>query len=273
MDLSVVYWERNEYQFVLDDEQSKPRQARKMSNYRSGFRSCIAQAANLISVAATVAYIGAQGKYATSVQHKASVVILQTVLTRIAELSLYQHDVLALPLELLAFSYLGDFSATTRKCLRLTDVLVPQVDIFVACCGEPVDVIIDTITAVAMQDYPKDRYRMFILDDGHSDELQKQVRSFILGGKKRGKVETIYLRRSDRPVHYKAGNLNNGLRQSAKSDKKGDFIASVDADMIVRPDWLRRMLPHLLCDDKVALACPPQVRLTCIILMSHALTT
>ncbi len=272
MDSCLVYLERNGYQFALDDEQFKRREARKKSNCCSGFRSCIAQAANLVSVVATFAYIGAQGNYATSVQNKVSVVVLQTVLTRLAELSLYQHDLLALPFELLHFSNLGDNSATKRKCMRLTDVLVPHVDVFVACCGEPVDIIMDTVNAVAMQNYPKDRYHVFILDDGHSNELQKQIDTFKQGDKRKGRAEITYLRRNDRPTHYKAGNLNNGLRESAKCDKKGEFIASLDADMIVRPDWLRRILPHLLSDEKVALACPPQVSSLLMFLMTHALT-
>ena len=41
--------------------------------------------------------------------------------------------------------------------------------------------------------------------------------------------------------------------------EQAEIFASVDADMIVKPDWLTRMLPHLLLDENVALACPSQV--------------
>jgi hypothetical protein len=30
--------------------------------------------------------------------------------------------------------------------------------------------------------------------------------------------------------------------------------------MIPEQDWLRAVMPHMLIDDKMALACPPQVR-------------
>jgi cellulose synthase/poly-beta-1,6-N-acetylglucosamine synthase-like glycosyltransferase len=40
----------------------------------------------------------------------------------------------------------------------------------------------------------------------------------------------------------------------------GQFMAALDADMIPEQEWLRAVMPHMLIDDKMALACPPQVR-------------
>ncbi|KAK5118772.1 hypothetical protein LTR85_007978 [Meristemomyces frigidus] len=38
----------------------------------------------------------------------------------------------------------------------------------------------------------------------------------------------------------------------------GEYVAGLDADMIPEPQWLRAMLPHLIIDPKMGLACPPQ---------------
>lgn len=51
---------------------------------------------------------------------------------------------------------------------------------------------------------------------------------------------------------------NTTLYIPAPRSPPSEFIAGLDADMIPSPHWLRTMLPHLLCDPDVALACPPQ---------------
>jgi cellulose synthase/poly-beta-1,6-N-acetylglucosamine synthase-like glycosyltransferase len=59
--------------------------------------------------------------------------------------------------------------------------------------------------------------------------------------------------------NQKAGNLNNGLKFSAKlTDFPSPFVAGLDVDMIVQPNWLRAMMPHLLNDPKMGMTCPPQ---------------
>ncbi|TQS31669.1 hypothetical protein Golomagni_08040, partial [Golovinomyces magnicellulatus] len=62
------------------------------------------------------------------------------------------------------------------------------------------------------------------------------------------------------PHHFKAGNLNYGLDMVHNlPGGAGTYMAALDADMIPERDWLRAILPHLLIDDKMALACPPQL--------------
>lgn len=45
--------------------------------------------------------------------------------------------------------------------------------------------------------------------------------------------------------------LPGGIRQ---------FIAALDADMIVENHWLRSVAAHIVLDRKMALVCPTQVR-------------
>ena len=58
--------------------------------------------------------------------------------------------------------------------------------------------------------------------------------------------------------YFKAGNLQFGIQEAMKVGIS-EYFASLDADMITEPDWLRRMLPYLLIDEQIALVNPPQV--------------
>lgn len=251
--------ERGGYQYRLHPLETERRNEREEAGQWSGFRSPVTQTINLASLFMNVAYISALTNHAITVNRTSPVIISLNWLTVFAETSLWMHDLLAVPLELLLFTLSGDRDKTKRPCSVLIGTTVPVVDVFVACCGESVQVIMNTVTAVAKQDYPTTSYQVYVLDDGCDAELKAKIETFnaVKTGKK--KVLVTYLTRNNRPLHYKAGNLNFGLQQSARLGGKGHFFGCVDADMIVQPDWLRRMLPHLTCDPDVAVACGPQV--------------
>ncbi|KAK3078570.1 hypothetical protein LTS18_007177, partial [Coniosporium uncinatum] len=130
---------------------------------------------------------------------------------------------------------------------------VPKVDIFVTCCGEPWQVAVDTIKAACSLDYPSDRYRVFLLDDGNSDILWRKV----IDLRKSYHNLRYATRHASIKTHSKAGNLNFGLEKSASSDP-AEFVAVLDVDMIPSPHWLRALLPHILHNPDVVLANPPQ---------------
>jgi cellulose synthase/poly-beta-1,6-N-acetylglucosamine synthase-like glycosyltransferase len=60
--------------------------------------------------------------------------------------------------------------------------------------------------------------------------------------------------------YFKAGNLQYGIDITGRSKEPSEYIAGLDADMIPEIDWLRRMVPHLILDDRLGIACPPQVK-------------
>jgi hypothetical protein len=67
------------------------------------------------------------------------------------------------------------FALKTRNRPRLRLVGnhdVPTVDVFITCCKEDNGVIMDTVRATCDQDYPIERFRVTILDDGQSAELR-----------------------------------------------------------------------------------------------------
>ncbi|KAJ5225694.1 hypothetical protein N7468_006919 [Penicillium chermesinum] len=145
-----------------------------------------------------------------------------------------------------------------RPRLRLTGNDCPTVDVFVTCCGEEDEVVLDTVRGALDQDYPTDRFRVIVLDDGKSSSLEAAVNQMTVNA-----PNLYYMAREKipgKPHHFKAGNLNYGLEQvTLLPAGAGQFMAALDADMIPEQDWLRAVLPHLLVDPKMALACPPQL--------------
>lgn len=151
--------------------------------------------------------------------------------------------------------------ARTRPSYQLMGSSAPTVDVFITCCGEPTDIVIDTVAAAAAQDYPPKQFRVFILDDGHDEMLREAITA--LNRESTGKTgpQVGYLSRNLAPgvkSYYKAGNLQFGIDETRRSGGS-EYIASLDADMISEPGWLRMMVPHLILDDALAVACPTPV--------------
>ncbi|KAL8653895.1 MAG: hypothetical protein Q9226_003650 [Calogaya cf. arnoldii] len=154
---------------------------------------------------------------------------------------------------LLALSAMG--KAERQPLLRLNGDVAPTVDIFITCCGEEMDVLMDTVRATIAIDYPKDRYRVIVLDDSVSVQVETEITKLNAGHER-----IYYSTRGVKPkTHTKAGNLNHGLKYvSGLLGGASDLVAVLDVDMIPSPHWLRALVPHLLLDPKVALANPPQ---------------
>jgi cellulose synthase/poly-beta-1,6-N-acetylglucosamine synthase-like glycosyltransferase len=138
---------------------------------------------------------------------------------------------------------------------------VPTVDVCITCCGEPTEVILNTVAAAAAQDYPSNNFRVFVLDDGHSMALRMAIQALGARLRQKGGPEIHYRSRNVKQgerSYFKSGNLQFGIQEARKAGNS-EYFASLDADMITEPDWLRRMLPYLLADSRIALVNPPQV--------------
>lgn len=136
---------------------------------------------------------------------------------------------------------------------------MPTVDVFITCCGEDLDIVLDTTRAACVSDYPRDRFRVIILDDGKDKELQTAVEHLArefphLYYHSRLKIKGV-------SHNFKAGNLSDGTRFVAKLEGgPAEHIAALDADMIPDREWLRALLGHIVQDERLALVCLPQVR-------------
>ena len=147
-----------------------------------------------------------------------------------------------------------------RSRLRLVGQHVPKVDVLITCAGEDVTVILDTLRAAADVDWPQDRLRIIVLDDKASEEVRREVQLLSLSLDHSNIYYSARTKTKGVPHHFKAGNLNHGLRYvEGLEGGKADYVAALDADMIVERCWLRAILGHLLTDPGLALACPPQV--------------
>lgn len=98
----------------------------------------------------------------------------------------------------------------------------PTVDIFVTVVHEPLWILRRTLIGCINQKYPKNRYRVFVLDDGHRAEVAQLAVSLSCG----------YITRGERQ-HAKAGNLNHALKETT-----GDLVAIFDVDHVPTADFL-----------------------------------
>lgn len=99
----------------------------------------------------------------------------------------------------------------------------PTVDIFVTVVDEPLSILRRTLIGCVNQDYPKDRYRVYVLDDGQRPETKAMAESLQCG----------YISRPNR-VHAKAGNLNYALSQTG-----GEFVAIFDVDHVPTASFVK----------------------------------
>jgi cellulose synthase/poly-beta-1,6-N-acetylglucosamine synthase-like glycosyltransferase len=169
----------------------------------------------------------------------------------------FQELVLALNLILCLFT---PGKKEPRRSYELRGQSAPSVDVLITCCGESLDIILDTVKAAAAQNYPSNCFRVFVLDDGHDNGLQQAIKE--LGSTQLdGRAKVHYLSRTLRPgakSFFKAGNLQYGIDESCRLGSS-EFIAGLDADMIPEAQWLRKMVPHLIMSDTNGIAVNPQV--------------
>lgn len=142
------------------------------------------------------------------------------------------------------FQYLFTGKTTPeKKTLTAYDGgAVPTVDVLICTYNEPLYLLEMTIAAAVNLDYPEDRLKVYVCDDGRRGELKKLCRRYGIG----------YLTRRDNRS-AKAGNINNALRQI-----RGDLFAVLDADMIPKKDFLAKTVGYF-SDPKVAFVQTPQI--------------
>jgi cellulose synthase (UDP-forming) len=119
----------------------------------------------------------------------------------------------------------------------------PAVDIFLPVCGEPIEVLRNTWTAVSnLVAAYEGVAKPYVLDDGASDEARCTAES----------LGFHYIRRPDLPSYKKAGNLRYAFARTG-----GEYLVILDADFAPRPDFLAETLPYL-DDPAVAIVQTPQ---------------
>jgi cellulose synthase (UDP-forming) len=150
--------------------------------------------------------------------------------------------------ELYAFLvlFLGFFQVLwplRRKPLPLPQAVDqwPVVDVFIPTYNEPLKVVRPTILAALDMDWPRDKMRVYVLDDGRREDF----RAFC------EEVGATHITRSD-SKHAKAGNINRALEKTS-----GEFVAIFDCDHIPTRSFLQVGMGWFLKDPKMAMMQTP----------------
>ncbi|MFD2235914.1 UDP-forming cellulose synthase catalytic subunit [Aureimonas populi] len=136
----------------------------------------------------------------------------------------------------------------------------PSVDVFVPTYNEEPGLLANTLAAALQMDYPSDRLKVWLLDDGgslqkrnseHAGEAQAAERRHRELNALCDELGATYLTR-ERNEHAKAGNLNNGLKHST-----GDLVAVFDADHAPARDFLLETVGYFDEDPRLFLVQTP----------------
>ncbi|MGM3173791.1 UDP-forming cellulose synthase catalytic subunit [Dickeya lacustris] len=119
--------------------------------------------------------------------------------------------------------------------------LWPTVDVYVPTYNESLDVVRDTVLAAQCIDYPRDKMKVYLLDDGKRSEFAVFAAQAGVG----------YITR-DNNAHAKAGNLNHALKLT-----QGELICVFDCDHVAKRIFLQATIAPFLSDPKLALLQTP----------------
>lgn len=108
-------------------------------------------------------------------------------------------------------------------------------DVFIATHNESAKLLYKTVNACTFLEYPdKGKVHIYVCDDGNREEIRKLAEDFGVG----------YLGLSDNR-HAKSGNYNHAL-----SCTFSPLIATFDADMIPRREFLVKTVPYFFIPEK-----------------------
>ncbi|MAC78244.1 MAG: cellulose synthase catalytic subunit (UDP-forming) [Rhodobacteraceae bacterium] len=139
---------------------------------------------------------------------------------------------------------------------------LPKVDILVPSLNEPFDMLAVTLAAASQIDYPKDKLRVVLCDDGGTDQRcnDPDPAKAAAARERRWRLSALCERLGviyqARPANTgaKAGNLNDAM---AKLD--GDLVAIFDADHAPTPDFLARTVGYFAEEPKLFLLQTPHM--------------
>lgn len=144
--------------------------------------------------------------------------------------------------------------------LPLDQTLWPTVDVIIPSYNESFDLVKITLAAARNIDYPQEKIKIYLLDDGGTTEkinnTSPTVRESALARSLELKqccaeLDITYLTR-DQNVNAKAGNMNNALQYI-----NGDLILVLDADHMPSMDILEKIVGAFIQDEKVCLVQTP----------------
>lgn len=117
----------------------------------------------------------------------------------------------------------------------------PTVDLMIPTYNEPLEVVRPTVLAALGIDWPHDKLRIHLLDDGRRAAMREFAES----------VGINYITRNDNR-HAKAGNLNHALTVTG-----GEFVAIFDCDHVPQRSFLQMTLGWFLKEPRLGMLQTP----------------
>ena len=153
-----------------------------------------------------------------------------------------------------------NFSPMSSEIIPLSkeESSYPSVDIFIPTYDESESIVRMTVTAATQIQYPKEKLRIYILDDGgtHAKRRSKETghkawrRHYSL--RRLAKELGVQYITRDTNQKAKAGNINHALQHSS-----GDLILILDCDQIPTRDILINTVGQFVADPKMFLVQTP----------------
>lgn len=138
------------------------------------------------------------------------------------------------------------------------ETALPTVDVLVPSYSESPEMLEVTLRAARQLQYPQDRLRVYLLDDGATEARRLDPATRPAARRRRAALQALcervgatYLSRA-RNDDAKAGNINAALARTG-----GDLVAILDADHVPGAAFLSRTVPWLLRDEQVFLVQTP----------------
>ena len=139
---------------------------------------------------------------------------------------------------------------------------LPKVDIYIPTYNEPVEIVKTTAMAASLMNYPKDKFNVYILDDGGTtqklndpdpkkrEENRKRAEALKKMCNEIG--DNVHYLTREKNEHAKAGNINAALN---KTD--GDLVLILDCDHVPSQDFLARTVGFFIENPKLFLVQTP----------------
>ena len=117
----------------------------------------------------------------------------------------------------------------------------PTVDVFIPTYNESLTVVRATVLGALALDYPHQKFKVYVLDDGRRREFAEFC----------SQVGAEYITRSDN-AHAKAGNINHALKIT-----NGELVAIFDSDHIPTSSFLKTTLGWFQRDRRLGMVQTP----------------
>lgn len=135
---------------------------------------------------------------------------------------------------------------------------LPTVDVFIPTYNESEDIVRITATAATQIDYPREKLRIYILDDGGTQAKRNHPENGMTAWERHYRLRTMaadlgigYLTRETNQ-QAKAGNINHALQYT-----DGDVLLILDCDHVPTKDILQNTIGHFIADPKLFLVQTP----------------